>query len=66
MKSETHGSQYLLRVAVNKRPELLRYALRESDGLGRRECLVSPLEMQWRGWLWIALLVVLIILAAWH
>ncbi len=48
MKSETHGSQYLLRVAVNKRPELLRSALRESGGLGRREGLAwhSPLTSE--------------------
>jgi hypothetical protein len=45
MKSETRGSQYLLRRAVNQQPELLRSALRESGALGKREDVVwhSPL-----------------------
>jgi hypothetical protein len=37
MKSETQGSQYFLRFAVNKKPELLRSALQESGALGRGE-----------------------------
>jgi hypothetical protein len=37
VKSETQGSQYFLRSAVNKKPELLRSALRESGALGRWE-----------------------------
>lgn len=45
MRPETHGSQYFLRFAVNKRPEVLRAALRESGTLGHREDAVwhSPL-----------------------
>ena len=41
MKSETQGSQYFLRFAVNKKPQLLRSALRESGALGRWE------DVQW-------------------
>jgi hypothetical protein len=46
MATETQGSQYLLRRAVNQRPEVLRSALRESGGLGKREDVVwhSPLD----------------------
>ena len=42
MKLETQGSQYFLRLAVNKRPKLLLAALRESGALGQRE------DVQWR------------------
>ena len=37
MKSGKPGSQYFLRLAVNKKPKLLRSALRESGALGRGE-----------------------------
>jgi hypothetical protein len=49
-KSETQGSQYLLRTAVNRRPELLRSALRECGALGRRENIAwhSPLAKSYR------------------
>lgn len=42
----TLGSQRLLQLAVNRRPELLQSALRKSGALGRRESVVwqSPLE----------------------
>ena len=42
----TLGSQRLLQLAVNRRPELLRSALRTSGALGRRESVTwkSPLE----------------------
>jgi hypothetical protein len=45
VKLETQGSRYLLRVAVNKRPQLLLAALRESGALGEREIVEwrSPL-----------------------
>jgi len=45
VKLETHGSKYLLRFAVNKRPQLLLAALRESGALGQREDIhwCSPL-----------------------
>jgi hypothetical protein len=45
MTSETQGSRYLLRKAVNSQPELLRTALRESGALGSRESVAwqSPL-----------------------
>jgi hypothetical protein len=46
--SNTYGSQKLLQVAVNKRPELLLSALRRSGTVGRRESVewVSPLERE--------------------
>jgi hypothetical protein len=46
VKSETRGSQYFLRFAVNKRPRVLLAALRESGALGRSEDVEwrSPLE----------------------
>lgn len=37
VKSEKHGSQYFLRVAVNEKPRLLLAALQDSGALGRRE-----------------------------
>ena len=41
-----YGSQRLLQLAVNRRPELLKSALRKSGALGRRESIewVSPLD----------------------
>ena len=47
-KSQLYGSQRLLQVAVNNRPELLLSALRRSGAVGRREALewVSPLESE--------------------
>jgi hypothetical protein len=46
VKSETKGSQYFLRYAVNKKRELLLTALLESGATGRREDITwhSPLE----------------------
>jgi hypothetical protein len=46
MPTETMGSQRLLQVAVNRKPELLRGALRRSGALGKREEItwVSPLR----------------------
>lgn len=46
MVSELVGSQRLLQIAVNKRPELIRSALRRSGALGKRETIewVSPLS----------------------
>jgi hypothetical protein len=46
--NETLGSQRLLQIAVNRRPELLQTALRKSGAIGRRESLrwVSPLESE--------------------
>lgn len=40
------GSQRLLQIAVNQRPELLQSALRRSGALGRREAIewISPLD----------------------
>lgn len=48
MKSEAHGSKYLLRKAVNKMPVLLRSALQESGALGRDENIVwhSPMAAE--------------------
>lgn len=45
MATETQGSQWLLRMAVNQRPEVLLSALRDSGALGKREEVVwhSPL-----------------------
>ena len=47
-KAQPYGSQRLLQVAVNKRPELLLSALRRSGAVGRRETLewISPLESE--------------------
>jgi hypothetical protein len=44
--SDTHGSQYLLQRAVDRRPELLTAALRRSGALDRREAIEwrSPLK----------------------
>lgn len=44
----TLGSQRLLQLAVNRRPELLKSALRKSGALGRRESISweSPLESE--------------------
>lgn len=46
VKAETIGSQRLLQLAVNKRPEIVRSALRKSGALGRGEAIewLSPLE----------------------
>lgn len=46
MSSETMGSQRLLQIAVNRKPELLRGVLRRSGALGKREevAWVSPLQ----------------------
>lgn len=46
LASDTLGSQRLLQIAVNNRPDLIRSALRRCGGLGRREQIewVSPLE----------------------
>jgi hypothetical protein len=45
-RAETMGSQQLLRLAVNSRPQLLQASLRRSGAVGRREQLdwVSPLS----------------------
>ncbi len=45
-RTETMGSQQLLRIAVNSRPQLLHASLRRSGAVGRREELqwVSPLK----------------------
>ncbi len=45
-ESQTLGSQRLLQLAVNNRPELLQSALRKSGALGRREAVTwkSPLQ----------------------
>jgi hypothetical protein len=50
MKSQTHGSQYLLRAAVNRRPDLLCSALRACGALGAREVVEwhSPLPKQYK------------------
>jgi hypothetical protein len=49
--SETQGSRYLLRKAVNKQPELLRSSLQESGAIGSRENVAwqSPLATDKRG-----------------
>ena len=46
IKSETLGSQRLLQIAVNKRPELIRSALCKSGALKKRESIewLSPLK----------------------
>jgi hypothetical protein len=51
VRSETHGSRYLLRKAVNQQPELLRSALRESGAVGPIEIVAwqSPLVDDARG-----------------
>ena len=51
VKSEIQGSQYFLRFAVNKKPDLLRSALRESGAIGARKDVAwqSPLAGDARG-----------------
>jgi len=51
VRSETQGSRYLLRKAVNQQPELLRSALRETGAIGPRDNVAwqSPLVDDARG-----------------
>ena len=48
MHNAPHGSQRLLQIAVNNRPERLQSALRKSGALGRRESVswASPLARE--------------------